>query len=162
MNPIIFLDIDGVLCINFTKGTEHRNTDKYGDHFDRHNVDQLKRIIDATGANIVISSSWRRAGLQVMKDMWKDRSLPGNVIDITPFDYGSHAWNSWNPYIARGEEIKKWMKVNGYPDRYVIIDDDPDMLDWHQDHFVRTETETGLTSELADRAIEILNKIKGE
>lgn len=52
MNSIIFLDIDGVLCINFTKGTEHRNTDKYGDHFDPECVNQLKRITDATGAEV--------------------------------------------------------------------------------------------------------------
>lgn len=163
MNPIIFLDIDGVLCINFTKGTGHRNTDKYGDLFDQYCVNQLKRIIDATGADIVISSTWRRAGLRAMQDMWKDRSLPGNVIDITPFNVLPDSWPSWSSldhtYMnSRGEEIKKWMEVNGYPDRYVIIDDDPDMLDWQKDHFVMTETEKGLTSELADRAIEILNR----
>lgn len=163
MNSIIFLDIDGVLCINFTKGTEHRNTDKYGDHFDPECVNQLKRITDATGADIVISSTWRKAGLRAMQDMWEDRSLPGNVIDITPFNVFPDSWPLWNSldhtYMnSRGEGIKKWMEVNGYPDRYVIIDDDSDMLDWQKDHFVMTETEIGLTSELADRAIVILLK----
>lgn len=167
MNPIIFLDIDRVLCINFTKGTEHRNTDKYGDHFDQYCVNQLKRIIDATEADIIISSTWRRAGLRVMQDMWQDRSLPGNVIDITPFNVLPDSWPSWSSldhtYMnSRGEEIKKWMEVNGYPDRYVIIDDDVNLFEWQKNNSVITESGTGLTSELADKAIEILNKIKGE
>ena len=64
---IIFLDFDGVL------NTEHyqnllyyqgkTGSDKYGTLFDPEAVEQLKRIIDATHAEIVIESSWKCLGL---------------------------------------------------------------------------------------------------
>jgi precorrin-6B methylase 1 len=41
-------------------------------------VDNLRSIIDKTGAKIVISSSWRTDGLDIMKDLWKYRDLPGS------------------------------------------------------------------------------------
>ena len=56
---IIFLDIDGVLCTDeyiqaLPIGLPWR--DAYGDIFDPKCVAALKRIIDETGADIVVSS----------------------------------------------------------------------------------------------------------
>lgn len=44
---ILFLDVDGVLLINPREG------------FRKVAMQQLKRIIDETGARIVVSSTWR-------------------------------------------------------------------------------------------------------
>jgi hypothetical protein len=156
MNPIIFLDIDGVLCINFTKGTAQRTTDKYGDMFDPDCVSNLKRIIDTTGADIILSSSWRRAGMKVIQNMWRDRYLPGRVVDITPFKVSDGGWSLLEDFSSRGEEIGAWMIRNCVPDNYVIIDDDSDIPEWQESHFVQTYTDTGLTYDLAAKAIEIL------
>ena len=88
MEKYIFLDFDGVL------NTEHYQNllyhegesfqDEYGAFFDPEAVEQLKRIIDATQADIVIQSSWKYLGLEAMQEMWKERAMPGKVIDITP------------------------------------------------------------------------------
>jgi hypothetical protein len=88
MRKSIFLDFDGVL------NTEHYQNllqlqgkpwqDEYGAFFDPNAVKQLKRIIDATGADIVVESSWKFLGLDAMKVLWEIRSLPGKIIDITP------------------------------------------------------------------------------
>lgn len=63
-----------------------QNLARYGAYFgpDDHFVKNLKRIIDETGAKIVISSTWRMSGLQNILDMWHSRNLPGEVIGITP------------------------------------------------------------------------------
>ena len=73
MDNIIFLDIDGVLNVYC------ESRDKYGCTFHQQFVDNLKYIIDSTGADIVITSTWRFDGLNTMQNMWKDRGLPGNV-----------------------------------------------------------------------------------
>lgn len=54
---VIFLDIDGVLNV-YCQGR-----DEYGCTFHKHFEDNLRWIIEETGAKIVISSTWRRDGL---------------------------------------------------------------------------------------------------
>ena len=60
----LFLDIDGVLNTKWWYTQMDRNTprEKYGYAFDPNAVANLKRIIDETGADIVISSSWKSFG----------------------------------------------------------------------------------------------------
>ena len=157
---VIFLDIDGVLNINY-----RGERDDYGQQFHPHLVENLKTIIETTGAKIVISSTWRHRGLSVMKNMWMDRNLPGEVIDITPhLDYRMDSGLWYSP--IRGVEIKDWLDKNS-PDNYVILDDDKDMLPEQMSHFVKTSGNTrhpdhvdgggyGLTKICANKAIEIL------
>ena len=82
MSKIVFLDIDGVLNTGWWYTQMDRNTpkDKYGYAFDPKSVANLKRILDETGAEIVISSSWKSLGLSELEEMWLDRE-----IDTKPF-----------------------------------------------------------------------------
>lgn len=82
---IIFLDIDGVLNCQeaYEKGFCKYNDD-YGQDFYPPSTDLLNQLIEETEAKIVISSTWRMAGLDEMQSMWKDRKMAGNVIGITP------------------------------------------------------------------------------
>ncbi|MDE6338813.1 MAG: hypothetical protein K2K97_03370 [Muribaculaceae bacterium] len=61
--PVIFLDFDGVLNTEQYQArlaVEGKPTkDAWGPLFDPRAVGNLKKIIDATDAEIVISSSWR-------------------------------------------------------------------------------------------------------
>lgn len=75
---VIFLDIDGVLNVI------PQGRDEFGSKFHSHFENNLKHIIDNTGAKIVISSTWRMDGLEKMQAMWKARGLAGEVIDVTP------------------------------------------------------------------------------
>lgn len=147
---IIFLDIDGVLNV-----TGQHGRDEYGSNFHPHLVDNLRLIIGATGAKVVISSTWRMSGLQEMQIMWEMRDLPGEVIDVTP------VFNT-----PRGEEIEFWLQHNQV-DAYVILDDDSDMLPEQTSCFVKCSDNRdhedcvdigyGLTKRCAIKAIDILN-----
>lgn len=178
---IIFLDIDGVLNV-ISQGH-----DQYGSLFHEHLVDNLKQIIDETGAKIVVSSSWRKSGLACMQEMWKFRNLPGEVIDVTPGIHiirggGLIFWNNLleehptpkiHGYsIPRGCEIDYWVrncaKKFGELETYVILDDDSDMLMHQKELYVQCSDNPehedsidigyGLTKINALKAIKILNK----
>lgn len=112
---ILFLDIDGIL-------TSDRNSKRakvegwepmpYGmDWFDYDCVRILENIIHYTNAKIVICSYWRELGLDMLRKIWCDYSLPGEVIDTTP---------EW--ILTKKESIQEWLKSNQF-DAYVILDD---------------------------------------
>ena len=86
MRKVVFLDIDGVLNTKWWYTQMDRNIpkDKYGYAFDPNAVSNLNKIVDETGAGIVISSSWKSFGISELEDMWQDRGLPGKLIGITP------------------------------------------------------------------------------
>lgn len=148
MKKIIFLDIDGVICVNWMDFV-----DEFGHGFNKDYVNNLQKIIDKTGAKIVLSSTWRKAGLSNMQRMWEMRDLPGELIDVTP------VFNT-----SRGEEIAEYLRENPC-DKYVIIDDDSDFLPEQKPFFVRTSVNKhtgafnglGLTQECAEQVINILN-----
>ncbi len=174
---VIFLDIDGVLntssfighfwtyCqLNDLKRPETKKEfnellrDEYGNIFDPLAVTWLRDIIERTDAKIVISSSWRSSGLSVMQEMWKVRGLPGEVIDITPFPKDVLAYEKANYYesIGRGAEVQMWLDTHKSLESYCIIDDDSDMLS--DQVFVQTNEDYGITEEIAERVIRLLNK----
>jgi len=157
---VIFLDIDGVLNVM------NQERDRYGSLFHPHLVDNLRRLVEETGAKIVISSTWRWSGLHWIESMWKDRKLPGKVIGITPTRVDPElVERHYDPDADRGYEIQQYLEDNKV-DRYVIIDDDHDMLPTQYKCFVQTSNNRdhtnhvegfGLTKECTDKAIEILN-----
>lgn len=153
---VIFLDIDGVLNLYC------ESRDEYGCCFHPHLVDNLKRLIDETGAKIVISSTWRFSGLVIMKEMWIKRGLPGEVVGITPNFMRHHGTT-----LCRGKEIDAYLEENKDITSYVILDDDTDMEEHQMDRFIKTsgnkdhedcvDVGYGLTRICTDKAIEILN-----
>ena len=165
MEKIIFLDIDGVLNTNWWYSQMDRNTpkDKYGYAFDPRSVANLKKILDETGADIVISSSWKSFGLSELEDMWQDRGLPGKLIGITPNSVSDEMLlnadlDHMEIFSIRGMEIKEWMGKHGKKvSHYVIIDDMDNFLPEQKSHFVQTDPEVGITEEDANMAIKILN-----
>ena len=150
--PVIFLDYDGVL------NTERYHAqlaidgeptkDAWGPLFDPRAVGNLRKILDATGAAIVISSSWRYAHRPgSLCKMWASRELPGEIIDTIPCGA---------TYISCGEDIKCWLDKHGRHD-YVIIDDLDDFSPAQHDRYVETNPIVGITEADAQKAIEILN-----
>ena len=164
VQKVIFLDFDGVMNTERYIAERRRNglpvSDRYGYLFDPEAVENLRRIIDATGAEVVISSSWRLEGEERMKDMWHERALPGQLIGITgqslhanfPMSAGETAG------AAKGEEIRGWLKEHASkPYRYVIFDDEADIRPEQRPHFIQTDPRIGITRADAERAIQILN-----
>lgn len=114
---IIFLDFDGVMDTEYydhlLSEADKPISDEYGLLFDPECVKNLKYIIDSTGADIVVSSTWKDfMTYQEILDMWKYRGLSGFVTDVTP-TVSKH----------RGDEIDAWLKECREDCQYAIIDD---------------------------------------
>ena len=158
MDKFIFLDIDGVLnTANYQSWRQFWGKgiwDCDGHLFAPSAVRNLERLIRYTGAKIVLSSSWRLDGLDVMRRMWKERKMPGEIYDITSYvnarDY---------PKYTRGIEINTWLEKNGYLGcSYVILDDIDDFLPEQYNNVVLTNYKRGLTLFVLLRAMTILMK----
>jgi len=154
---IIFLDIDGVLNVYC------ESRDEYGCCFHSHLVENLRILIEQTGAKIVIISTWRFSGLEIIKEMWEKRNLPGEVVGITPNFMIQHGTT-----LCRGKEIDSYLENHPEIENYVILDDDTDMEEHQMARFVMTSGNSnhedcvdvgyGLTKICTEKAIEILNK----
>lgn len=166
----LFLDIDGVLnpthyntaLYKLSKASfgEIKYKDLYGDLFFNHNVDALKYIINETGCDLVISSTWKDEGLEFMKSLWSYRNLPGNIIDITPNEINvvNAGFTQFYDNVTRGMEIELWLTRNSYCGNYCIIDDINDFHTNQQQFFVKTDGNVGLTFKNANKAINILKQ----
>jgi hypothetical protein len=168
MQKIIFLDIDGVIATpKFVKdGMWQLNPNKQK---------LLGEILDETGANIVLSSSWRHETLEKTITFMESEGFLfcDKLIGVTIRAY-HYMERGIHLSIPRGVEIKQWLDTNihsnngknykrknlGVDYQYVILDDDSDMLLEHKDNFIKTDSLIGLTQEDVEKAIEILNSVK--
>ena len=151
---IIFLDFDGVMDTEYYSHilceAGKPIADEYGLLFDPECVKNLKYIIDNTGADIVVSSTWKDdMGYKGILDMWKHRGLPGFVTDVTPTTAEHH----------RGDEIDAWLKECPTECNYIIIDDlDACNFNEHQiPRLLIVNPLFGLDEYTAERAIRKLN-----
>lgn len=152
---IIFLDFDGVMDTAYYDHILSKNGlpeyDKFGVVFDPDCIKNLKYIIDNTGADIVVTSSWKDfMSYKEILEMWECRNLPGFVTDVTPFP----------PYRRnRGDEIDAWLDECHVECQYVIIDDlDSYNFNEHQiPRLLIVNPFNGLDEETANRAVELLN-----
>lgn len=153
---VVFLDIDGVLntpenaCKRYEgweNGTD-KSRDEFGQLFCPKACLNLEYLCHTAEAKVVVSSTWRRAGLIKIQTMFQMRGIDIDVIDITP-DFRQRG------LIQRGEEIEAWLKENQV-DNYVIIDDDTDFLPEQLNNFVNTDFEDGFNWRCMVKALKIL------
>ena len=154
---VIFLDVDGVLNYRDCFLERHR-VNNAPLIWDKDCVNELNRIIKETGAKIVVSSTWR-----ILDDHYKalttEMGIEGEFIGKTK----SHLPITKPEGTCRGDEIQDWIttfciETNNAPGNIVILDDDSDMGDLLP-YLVQTSFhKKGLTKELADEAIVMLNK----
>ena len=147
----LFIDIDGV--VNSTAFFKRREELKEYkelsfplDSFDKDAISLLNYIIDNTDAKIVISSDWRFD--EDLIPCLKYHGLKYEIYGITPYD----------KHYRRGIEIQKFLLNEKDVETYCIIDDIINhLLPTQYDYIVHTSFSDGLTKELADKAIKILN-----
>lgn len=148
---VIFLDFDGVL-----------NSEKYvkayggcGVIIDPTRMLLLKQIIDATGAEIVLSTSWRE---HWDTDSVKCDNIGREINDI--FGQFSLCILDKTPFLnrCREDEIAAWLKSNKQVENFAVLDDrflDSERI---RGHFVKTSGYSkGLYETSVDKAIDILN-----
>ena len=161
MRKIIFLDIDGVLnSIDYFEQTKYC---KGYTEIDPEKVKLLKEIVDRTGAEIVLSSTWR--------DLARRENEPEHpmftYLSDTLKEYGTEIIDH-TPYIGqdRPKEIRAWLDNQQDKDiRFVSLDDDFPKHKYDEAGIgyclVRTsfyEKDGGLRQEHVEKAVEILNR----
>ena len=146
---IIFQDFDGVLNSHKWIGA-NQHLFKAQQLFMHTDVDpeavaRLQRIVDATGAKVVVSSTWRLFNsLASLRATLAKAGFDGEVIGKTPQLGG-----------PRGLEIQEWLNNNGPIESFVILDDDSDMVHL-KNKLVQTSFDDGLQDEHVEAAIKLL------
>lgn len=182
---VVFLDIDGVM-----NSEEHVlelrdlmmagkiEQDVYDDGWDLpcpKALEALNKIIKATNAKIVLSSTWRLDPNRVNKlnSIFKqygftiaDCTTTANITKVTLENKLNFSFkNCYSKYKHddvdftddRGAQIAYWLYEHPEVTNFVILDDDSEDIDnYYKDKHVKTIFKTGLTDKDADEAIKIL------
>lgn len=162
---IIFLDIDGVLNSDLFMGTDafKESIRQYKNlldvinnapetHIDPAAVQLLNNLVEDTGAQVVLSSSWRmKFSVEEMNEILGRRDATFKIVAATPLS--RHMSRS-----LRGLEVQEYLdELDEQPESFVILDD-MDEFPKHRKYFIHTKERVGLTSEDIFRATAILNK----
>lgn len=158
---IVFLDMDGVLnshAFDVARNLADPNHEQrpfnrkeaqsWASMIDTTAVKRLNKILAETGAQIVISSSWRHAHSVVrMQKILTLAGMVGSVVDQTPVMEG-----------PRSHEIASWLGAHSEVRRFVILDDGSTAGIGLEKWFIQTELAHGLQDEHVARAIHLLGR----
>ena len=170
----IFLDNDGVICLSNNWGGRAKKWSKYRsenpesssdkrdapvevrfDDFDEKAVSILNQILEETGAEIVVSSDWKRwANVEEMGEYYESKGIIRKPIALTP-DLGDCTWENpereswvwsprWDLEMSRVVEIRQYLYDHPEITHWVAIDDlhlgktDESWKNWGLDNFVLT------------------------
>jgi len=141
---IIFLDHDGVICLGSEFGSRFKKQNRSVgqtiadgsipvierfDNFNNKAIKVLNEILEETGAEIVVSSDWKKwANLEELGEFYelqgitkKPIALTPNIKDFSPSTADLFHWKNWFDRI-RIIEIKEYLKNNEI-DSWVAVDD---------------------------------------
>jgi hypothetical protein len=164
---VIFLDHDGVICLSDNWGNRFKKQKEWGnrklsmsplsmpveyrfDNFDEKAVKVLNEILEETGAEIVVSSDWKRwATVGEMGEYYESKGIIKKPIAFTDSilydDYNDFPWhNKWELEQTRSLEISQYLGQNSVITHWVAIDDlnmslsDVDGKSWGLKNFVLT------------------------
>jgi len=156
MIKVLFLDCDGVVVT--TKSLVGKNVppgqvvlaSQVMDVMDQSCLIALRKILDATGAKIVFTTTRR-----ISRNGLRDAFALNNASDIWKLHIGSTPNHGDNGH--RSDEIDTWLGDNdGLVSKYAVIDD-LDMKWAFKDAFFGTYIDDGLTDVIADKVIAYLN-----
>jgi hypothetical protein len=150
----LFLDHDGVICLSSEWGSRFKKEKKfrdetdiqpnlssphYGlpvdcrfDNFNKKAINVLNSILEETGAEIVVSSDWKRwANLEEMGEYYLSQGIIKKPIDFTPslsqctnYDNNTFPWlRQWDLEQTRSIEIKQYLHNHPEITHWVAVDD---------------------------------------
>jgi len=149
---VIFLDFDGVICT--ARHAYAVNQRGVICCLDPVALAFLERMAIEYGAKVVISSSWR---LGEKARHFEQLFATAGFIRLSRALHGD--WCTDSAGSHRGSQIERWLAKHPETERYVILDDDSDMLDYQKPFFVHSDCYDGLRMRDYIRAETIL---KGE
>lgn len=149
--PIIFLDVDGVL----NRISTHDRTPGGFIGVDDRNLMVLKKMVEETCAEIVLSSSWKMCWIddipdadgQYLVDRLREYGI--EIIGRTP-DYPKGGY-------YRGHEILQWLQENGIR-KFVVLDDDI-FPDFREMKITRNMVQTSKIYGIEEKHIRVAKKI---
>jgi hypothetical protein len=145
---VLFLDVDGVLNSAEWFAKQPAMSPKmplFLCAVDPKPVRRIQNVLSATGAVIVLSSTWRLVPEYVQ--VLRAAGLP--IHDVTPRI----------PDVPRWQEILSWLRCrDAAPVQFAILDDDPDAGDHPMlaPYFVRTHWKYGMYGKHERQLMEIL------
>jgi hypothetical protein len=146
---ILFLDLDGVLCLSNGNGSPTNEWD--ASDFDPLAVEALNEILSATDAEMIITSDWRYDyTLSEMRDIFKHFGVSKGPIGYIPSsNHGIH---------SRAGDINTWLATHAFKNdiEWVVIDD-MDMTKEFGNRFVYCLNEKGLSKKKTKQ--EVLTKM---
>ena len=153
----IFLDIDGVLNHIGT----HTRCPSGAWGIDEKKVLLLKEIVDATGAKLVVTSTWKldfENGGKDWKYLLNKIRYRGkmDIYDVTKENGGELA--------RRGDGITNWLNSHDV-ESFIILDDEmfPDYKYYNlEPYIIKTDIRYGLTKDHVDLAIKMLGREYGK
>ena len=170
---VIFLDVDGVLNnVAWRESQEYMSPPgtprelRGIQWIDPSAVERLNELVDHSGAEVVLSSSWRARGIERIQQMLELRGFRGQLIDRTPLPdehdpavFRRLAGKDSPPdYVwPRGYEIQQWLDDQFDIESIVILDDSASMehlMPW----LVRTSISEGLCDRHVIEALVMLGK----
>jgi hypothetical protein len=141
---VLFLDHDGVICLQRQWGTRYNKQDKLMDankdwvrppmreipiydrfdDFDQGGVDVLNQIILETDCQIVVSSDWRlHATVDEMGDYYESQGIIRRPIGFTPIGKQLDRWDRGGGEEIRAGEIMNWLSEWPQVTHWVAVDD---------------------------------------
>jgi len=143
---VIFLDHDGVICLSNNWGNRFNKQKDWGgrklsmttlempveyrfDNFDEKAVKVLNEILEETGAEIVVSSDWKRwANVEEMGEYYESKGIIKKPIAFTDSilweNYENFPWHrNWDLEQTRSLEISQYLGQNPQITHWVAIDD---------------------------------------
>lgn len=136
---IIFLDMDGVINCSDER-VEHVIKDEL---WAPYLIDILNGLSEIEDVKVVLSSVWRLYYFDTpekVNELFTRMGIKLECIGVTP-----------SGGYCRGEEIQKWVEQNitgqdhWLYSRYVIVDDDSDMLLCQKNNFFPVDSSVGIT-----------------
>lgn len=142
MKKFLFLDIDGVMNGYLRDDCELHYLCELSPVL----VDRVRRIIEATQCEVVLSTSWRF-----------DEYIK-QIMEYCQIEYSGKTDLSW----CRGQEIKNWLSTQGGPYTYCILEDSEQLLKEQENNTVTTSFNYGISEDQVQLAINILNNVPQE
>jgi hypothetical protein len=143
---IIFLDHDGVICLSTEWGNRFKKQKKVGrklsqsvlslpvdarfDNFNKKAIGVLNSILEETGAEIVVSSDWKKwATVEEMGEYYESKGIIKKPIAFTKFLQDcdipqNFPWSrTYDLEQSRSLEIKQYLRDHPEVTHWVAVDD---------------------------------------